>query len=47
MPPGVCDSSDLLGEEAIAVGDDDRVRALLAEFCAVTRMGFAALARVT
>lgn len=41
------DSTDSLAEEAIALGDDDRVRSLLAELCALTQMGFAALARVT
>ena len=41
------DNNDSLTEEAIALGDDDRVRSLLAELCALTQMGFAALARVT
>ena len=38
---------DALSAEAIAIGDDDALRALLAELCTTTRMGFAALARVT
>ena len=31
----------------MAVGDDDRLRAVLEEICALTGMGFAAVARVT
>ena len=38
---------DALAAESVAMGDDDRVRALLAELCTITGMGFAALARVT
>lgn len=38
---------DRLAAEAIADGDDDAIRAILAEVCAVTGMGFAAVARVT
>lgn len=38
---------DILVSEAIALGDDDRVRAALEELCAATGMGFAAVARVT
>lgn len=34
-------------EEARLVGGDDRLRDILAEICAVTGMGFAAIARVT
>jgi GAF domain-containing protein len=39
--------TDSLTTEALIAGDDDRVRSLLAELCALTQMGFAALARVT
>lgn len=38
---------DTLVEQALADGDDDSVRAILAQVCALTDMGFAALARVT
>ena len=31
----------------MAVGDDDRLRSVLEEICALTGMGFAAVARVT
>ena len=36
-----------LGTEAVAVGDDQRLREILREVCAITGMGFAAVARVT
>jgi len=39
--------ADSLVEEAVAQGDDDAIRAILAEVCALTQMGFAAVARVT
>lgn len=38
---------DDLQREAIAVGDDDRLRAILQEICRMTGMGFAAVAKVT
>jgi hypothetical protein len=38
---------DTLVEQALADCDDDSVRAILAQVCALTDMGFAALARVT
>ena len=38
---------DDLGTEAVAVGDDQRLREILREVCAITGMGFAAVARVT
>ena len=38
---------DLLAARAIEDGDDDTIRSLLEEVCAVTDMGFAAVARVT
>ena len=38
---------DTISNEAVALGDDDRLRAILAEICSLTGMGFAALARVT
>jgi GAF domain-containing protein len=36
-----------LKAESVALGDDDRLRAMLEEICRVTGMGFAAVARVT
>jgi GAF domain-containing protein len=36
-----------LKAESIALGDDDRLRAMLDEVCRVSGMGFAAVARVT
>lgn len=36
-----------LKSEAIALGRDDRLRAILRDICAATGMGFAAVARVT
>ena len=33
--------------ESVALGDDDRLRAMLREICDATGMGFAAVARVT
>jgi GAF domain-containing protein len=38
---------DQLAIEAVQDGDDDAIRAILAEVCALTDMGFAAVARVT
>jgi len=38
---------DELSYEAVALGDDDAVKQILAEICAITGMGFAAVARVT
>ncbi|MFT3964726.1 MAG: GAF domain-containing protein [Sphingobium sp.] len=38
---------DALNREAIRLGEDDGVRAILQELCALTHMGFAAVARVT
>ena len=38
---------DDLKNEAVAAGDDDRLRAILQEICTLTGMGFAAIARVT
>jgi GAF domain-containing protein len=38
---------DELNKDVIFVGDDDRLRSVLAEVCATTGMGFAAVARVT
>ncbi|MET0365741.1 MAG: GAF domain-containing protein [Sphingobium sp.] len=38
---------DALTHEAIHLGDDDGVRAILQELCDRTQMGFAAVARVT
>ncbi len=38
---------DPLVRRAIEDGDDDAIRAILAEVCALTDMGFAAVARVT
>ena len=38
---------DELGARAVDDGDDDEIRAILEEVCAVTNMGFAAVARVT
>ena len=34
-------------EESVELGDDERLRDMLARVCATTRMGFAAIARVT
>lgn len=34
-------------EQSIALGDNDELRAILSEVCALTGMGFAAVARVT
>lgn len=39
--------SDALANEAVLDGDNDEIRATLAEVCALTDMGFAAVARVT
>ena len=36
-----------LTEQAVALADSDRLRAILREICAATGMGFAAVARVT
>lgn len=36
-----------LDTQAVSLADDDRLRAILDEVCAVTGMGFAAVARVT
>jgi GAF domain-containing protein len=36
-----------LNEQAVALADSDRLRAILREICATTGMGFAAVARVT
>ena len=36
-----------LAADSIALGDDDRLRAILREICDATGMGFAAVARVT
>ena len=38
---------DGFAAEVAAQGDNDEIRAILEEVCAVTRMGFAAVARVT
>ena len=38
---------DETANEIRAIGDDQRLRVLLAEVCSITRMGFAAIARVT
>ena len=38
---------DALASQSVADGDDDEIRAILAEVCASTQMGFAAVARVT
>jgi len=38
---------DDFAAEVAAEGDDDEIRAILDEVCRVTRMGFAAVARVT
>jgi GAF domain-containing protein len=38
---------DDLARQAIADGDNDEIRAILAEVCRLTDMGFAAVARVT
>jgi hypothetical protein len=38
---------DEIATEAVAQGDDARLRAILSEVCALTGMGFAAVARVT
>ena len=38
---------DQLASEAVQDGDDDAIRAILAEVCTLTDMGFAAVARVT
>lgn len=38
---------DDLANEAVSLGNDDRLRAILDEICAQTGMGFAAVARVT
>lgn len=40
-------SLDSLAAQAAADGDDDGLRAILAEVCDLTGMGFAAIARVT
>ena len=36
-----------LNQETVWLGDDERLRSILREICAVTGMGFAAVARVT
>ena len=36
-----------IAEQSVELGDNDEVRAILAEVCALTGMGFAAVARVT
>lgn len=36
-----------MANEAVALGDDTRLRAILSEVCQLTGMGFAAVARVT
>jgi GAF domain-containing protein len=38
---------DDFAAQAAALGDDDAIRAILEEVCALTHMGFAAVARVT
>lgn len=38
---------DSLAERAVEAGDDDRIRGILTQVCALTDMGFAAVARVT
>ena len=38
---------DALAAQAVAEGDDEEIRAILVEVCALTGMGFAAVARVT
>jgi GAF domain-containing protein len=38
---------DEIATEAVAQGDDSRLRAILSEVCELTGMGFAAVARVT
>jgi GAF domain-containing protein len=38
---------DDLAEQAVRDGNDDAIRAILSEICALTDMGFAAVARVT
>ncbi len=38
---------DALASEAVAQGDDEEIRQLLRELCYITKMGFAAVARVT
>ena len=38
---------DEFAAQAAALGDDDAIRAILEEVCALTNMGFAAVARVT
>ena len=43
----VQDEQDDWAAGAVAVGDDDALRAILAETCRITGMGFAAIARVT
>ena len=43
----VSNRDDAQTAEAVAIGDDDTLRALLVELCSITEMGFAALARVT
>ena len=40
-------SADAIVVEAVALGDDDRIRAILQELCDLTGMGFVAVARVT
>jgi len=39
--------TDQCKAEALALADDDMIRGMLAEVCAMTGMGFAAVARVT
>ena len=38
---------DDLSDEAVTLGNDERLKAILEEICALTGMGFAAVARVT
>ncbi|CAN5324546.1 hypothetical protein BH10PSE13_BH10PSE13_11600 [soil metagenome] len=38
---------DALAQEAVRLGDDEEVRAILRQLCDVTQMGFGAVARVT
>lgn len=44
---GMGEDESGLNEQALALGDDERLRAILQEVCAATGMGFAAVARVT
>ena len=40
-------SLDAFAVQVVAHGDDDELRTILTEVCALTGMGFAAIARVT